>query len=496
MLETRGGLKRPTKTITKSLSLAVLYKLAQYPFLVLFVLFVPRLMGPEFYGQYALLISIVVITTSLIDLGLTEICARFIPELRVSGESQLLVRFSSQILSLKIVVSFFTSLVLFAVVYWAYSDRFPLPLLLMVSAVIVVTDIGSVPYAIIFGLNRLDYYALRDPLRRLLSLGLIIILFNSFGLLGAMISALVVEGSLAALYFYWSKQYFHRNEYTINLGSLKPYLQFGFLFYICWWLINLWQRSGNILIEYITNDPRQVALFDVANQSFVVLMTTTLFVVASLIPFFTELSLAGDRREIEKWCITVIKYIGIGFTIILISFFTVGEDLIGLIFGNKYDGIFANTIVLMFGIFPMAVAQLGYTLSVIMKEPRKYFYCILSAFIVFILCALLLIPKYKALGCSMAMSISYAIMAITACMLFKETIWLCLPRYVLSMALGVIPLSVLFLRDGLAINIALVTGGVVIYLLMLIFTQVLNMGELKAIVNVFRPVTVKLENNS
>jgi O-antigen/teichoic acid export membrane protein len=308
MLDAGDDIIKPTKTITKSLSLAVLYKLTQYPFLILFVIFVPQLMGPEFYGQYALFISIVVITTSLIDLGLTEICGRFIPGLNLSGERQLLIKFSSQILSLKIAISFFASLMLFVILYWAYSDKFPVTLLLIVSAAIVVTGIGSVPYAVIFGLNRLDYYALRDPLRRVLSLGLIIILFNSLGLLGALVSTIIVEGSLACLYFYWSKKYFQSNEYTINFSFLKPYLQFGFVFYICWWLINLWQKAGNILIEYMTNDPRQVALFDIANQSFVVLMTTTLFIIASLVPFFTELSLRDGQREIQKWCTIVIKY--------------------------------------------------------------------------------------------------------------------------------------------------------------------------------------------
>jgi O-antigen/teichoic acid export membrane protein len=487
MLDAGDDIVQPTKAITKSLSLAVLYKLAQYPFLLLFVVFVPRLMGPEFYGQYALLISIVVITTSLIDLGLTEICGRFIPELSVSGERQLLVKFSSQILSLKIVISCLTSLVLFAIVYWAYSDRFPLPLLVIVSAIIVIADIGSVPYAVIFGLNRLDYYALRDPLRRALSLGLIIILFNSLGLLGAMISALIVEGILASLYFYWSKKYFKPYEYTISLSFLRPYLQFGFLFYVCWWLINLWQRAGNILIEYITNDSRQVALFDIANQSFVVLMTTTLFIVASLVPFFTELSLRSDQREIEKWCIAVIKYIGIGCTIIAIVFFVLGGNLIELIFGRKYDGVFENTLVLIFGLFPMAIAQLGYTLSVISKEPQKYFYCIMSSFVIFMFSSLLLIPKYKALGCSMAMSISYTVMAVASCVFFKKKIWLCLPGYILSIALGVIVLPVTLLKDGLMTNIVLIISAVVVYLIVLMSTQILNVNELKAVVKALRP---------
>ncbi len=70
----------------------------------------------------------------------------------------------------------------------------------------------------------------------------------------------------------------------------------------------------------MTNDPRQVALFDIANQSFVVLITTTLFIIASLVPFFTELSLRDGQREIQDWCIIVLKYLGIGFTIIVIIF--------------------------------------------------------------------------------------------------------------------------------------------------------------------------------
>jgi hypothetical protein len=56
MLDARDDIVKPTKAITKSLSLAILYKLAQYPFLILFVILVPQLMGPEFYGQYALFI--------------------------------------------------------------------------------------------------------------------------------------------------------------------------------------------------------------------------------------------------------------------------------------------------------------------------------------------------------------------------------------------------------------------------------------------------------
>jgi O-antigen/teichoic acid export membrane protein len=73
-------------------------------------------------------------------------------------------------------------------------------------------------------------------------------------------------------------------------------------------------------------------------------MTTTLFIIASLVPFFTELSLRDGQREIQKWCIIVIKYMGVGFTIIAITFFMLGENLIALIFGRTYTGVFENTL--------------------------------------------------------------------------------------------------------------------------------------------------------
>ena len=94
----------------------------------------------------------------------------------------------------------------------------------------------------------------------------------------------------------------------------------------------------------MTNDPRQVALFDIANQSFVVIMTTTLFIIASLVPFFTELSLRDGQREIQDWCIIVIKYMGVGSTIVAARFFMLGENLIALIFGRRYTDVFENTL--------------------------------------------------------------------------------------------------------------------------------------------------------
>ena len=102
------------------------------------------------------------------------------------------------------------------------------------------------------------------------------------------------------------------------------------------------------------------------------------------------------------------------------------------------------------------------------------------------LSAVLLIPKYKALGCSIAMSISYITMAMMACLFFKRKIWLCLPRYILSIALGVVSLPVLILKDGLLTNIMLVAGATIVYLTVLMSTRTLNLSELRAVASALR----------
>src|SRR5215510_1278418 len=84
---------------TKNLASVVLLKGAQYPIFILFMLLVPRMMGPEQYGQYALLISITAIVTALTDLGITEIYGRFVPEWRLQNDVAAITKFSSYLLA-------------------------------------------------------------------------------------------------------------------------------------------------------------------------------------------------------------------------------------------------------------------------------------------------------------------------------------------------------------------------------------------------------------
>ncbi len=97
------------------------------------------------------------------------------------------------------------------------------------------------------------------------------------------------------------------------------------MFYISWGLLNIWQSLGNPLIGYITHDLREVALFDIPNQIFLVTVSFTLFIIISLVPIFTRLLLTSKEETLVKWSRLIIKYIGIRCTILFWAFIQIKE---------------------------------------------------------------------------------------------------------------------------------------------------------------------------
>ena len=61
---------------SKNLSKVALLRVVQQPFIALFAIIAPRLMGPTLYAHYSLFVSIVGMGTALLDLGMTEISVR------------------------------------------------------------------------------------------------------------------------------------------------------------------------------------------------------------------------------------------------------------------------------------------------------------------------------------------------------------------------------------------------------------------------------------
>lgn len=471
---------------TRNISTVFLLKVAQYPFLVLYAVLIPRLMGPEGYGKYAVLFSLLAISASLTELGLTEICGRFIPELEARGGKPAVQRFASNVLGLKILVELGFALLLLPVLHFAYGDLFSPIEILLILAVLIVVNLGTVPYSLLFGLNELGKYALDDPLRRALSLVFTVALYSLFGFVGAVLALLVVGIIITALYFFWTRDIFGAQGLRFELSSVKPYLGFGLVFYAAWALMALWQRAGNPLIEGLTGDPRAVAMFDMANQLFLITVTFTFFVMSSLIPIFTKLLLEGKEGKLIAWSKLIAKYTGILCAVVFLSFALAGRELISVVIGAEYEAIYPNGVVLLGGAFPVILAQLGFVFSVVYRKPARYCAGLATTLAVFLAGSVLLVPRGGAMGCAIATLASCAVFALFMFVSFRDALLPCVPGLLKSLLIALAFAPLALFRADLGTNLLLVVAFITGYALALFAGGVLSAGEIKEIYRALR----------
>lgn len=473
---------------SKNISTVTLLKMGQYPFLVASVMLIPRLMGPVVYGEYALLISLITMIASLIDFGGgTDIFGRFVPEFEVRGDSVNIRKLTANVLTLKGGIDLITLVVLFPVLYFLYSDRFPHAYFFLVAGIVLVRDIQTLPYALLFGSNRLVKFSSAEPMRRVMSLFFILILFHYFGLLGAVLSTLVVECVLGSCAFFWAREYFSFDNLGIDLNFLKPYLRFHFIFYVSSFTLNMWQRLGNPIIEYLTEDPKQVALFDIPNQIFLITGTFALVIIASLIPIFSKFVVVGKEDKIVAWARLVMKYIGILCTMTFGGFLLVGPDLIPVIIGAAYRDIFPNGVVLLLGLYPMSVVHLGQVFSVVYKKPGKYFQALCLGIVTFSVISILLVPKYSSMGCAIGSVSSCVAVTIFMAISFGWKLVSCLTDGLKTIGLSLVFSPLLLFRGSfLATNFFLLVGFSLGYLLLLFATRILTWHEITEVLTAIR----------
>ncbi len=486
MTQPQGEITHEAQVTARNMSVVLLLKLAQYPFLVLSVLLIPRMMGPYTYGEYALILSVVVMMASATELGLGEICGRFVPNLELRGDPHLLQQFTTGLLAAKVTLDVLVAGPVFLLLWAAYGDRFPVAYFLLAISILIVQDLGSVPYGLMFGLNRLKLYALRLPLRRALTLVLVIVLYHYFGLYGAIVSTLLVEGILTGLNLFWARHFLRLQYFRVDMAYLKPYLMFGFVFFVSSGVTTVWQRAGNPLVAYLTGDSREVALFDIPNQIFLITTAFLLVTIGYLVPIFMHLLAKGKEQKLVTWSNLLLKYVFALSTLMVGGFLISGQELIPVMIGREFSAIYPNAVILMMGIFPMIVVQLGYVFCVVYNEAWKYLCALVCALITFVPATLVLVPHLASMGASLAMLMS----TVVAAFVLGVAYW---PRMAPSLRdgaqvvmFGIVFVPFWFLRQDLTINLLLAALAGSVYLVVLLFTRKLRFEEIFEVIRAAR----------
>lgn len=465
---------------SKNLSKITLLKVAQYPFIALFAFLVPRIMGADAYGRYALFVSWVGIMSAVLDLAISEISARAIPEFQRQKDREGIVVYFSRMLGFKVTVDL-AFVAVCGVGLLVAGARFGIrqfawPILLTVF----VSDIGGAAYGMLFGLNRLVACSARDPIRRGASLAIVILLFSKFGLGGAIFSVVLVEAISALVNLIWTRRYISPRHMMPKLSYVSPLLRYGLLFYFSWAVLTLWQRLGDTLIGYLRSDFGLVALFDLSNQIFLTATSFTLFVISSLAPIFTRLRLEGKEGKLVDWSRRILTYSQIACMVLLAVWVLLGRELVPVLIGRQYAGLYPIVTLLLCGTFPMVIVQLGLALAMAYAEPVWYLLALSGAIVGFMAAAFAFIPSYGAMGCAAATLISCVLCALIMAGRFRDNLRQSLPRAIKAIAIGAVLLvSCWLFRGGWHRDALLLVAFLAVYAGVLWILRVLDREEIR-----------------
>src|SRR5438093_3632507 len=138
---------------------------------VCFALVIPRLMGPEHYGRYALATSVAAWLALLSGLGLVNATTRYLPQLLARHETAVLQRLIGNLFTLRVISGLLAALLYLTVGRWWWPD--PAPAIALVMAVTVLArGLSCYLFSIVLALIQAGHCAFGDTPSRSPRVGL------------------------------------------------------------------------------------------------------------------------------------------------------------------------------------------------------------------------------------------------------------------------------------------------------------------------------------
>lgn len=244
-----------------NLSSSYFVRFLRYPFLIVYILVVPRMLGASDYGKLALIISIVMLTSEIMTLGNTPVIGRFLPEYLIKKKTKKLDQLLSGYFILEfilIVIVSITGLLLFFFFQPAKGELFYIIIFLSVATEI----FSSLFFSILYGLNYVGKSSSKNFFRTFFRLIFILVLYPVYGFNGALFSLLItpILSGIYAVYFVKKNLRFKIRKPVLK--EFIPKLKFGIIIFIPTLLFLFQQQIGPIFLKSFSFGNKEIGYFD------------------------------------------------------------------------------------------------------------------------------------------------------------------------------------------------------------------------------------------
>lgn len=427
------------RTTVRTVSVGTLWRILRFPFVLLSLTVIPRLMGDADYGRYVYYMSIYLILDMLTDFGFLQMFGRFLPE----GTAALEDPSSRALMEGSLIYGTLLPIgawLLFGLAGWLHPAWAfaPTPYLLL-GLTLVFNRIAGTLFLILYGRNQIGLYSAREVLRSTFTFLLVWGLFLSFGLTGAFAGLLFNEIALTLIGLYWTRQWIFRRWTALRFRDFAPFLVFGLTFFLPALLYGLMQRAGNVLVQGISGSSEQVAYYDVANQFLLLTATFLGLILSTLIPALGALHARGDTASIARWQGRIAAYCAMALVLSLYALLGLGETAIALCLGTEFLPVFKNALIMTLATPAILVATVGMNYALLEKRPVVYLQAVAGGALAMTAVGLLLIPRHQSAGACWATVIGYAAMAAVFAYHYRTPFRSIFPAFGRIIAAGLIP---------------------------------------------------------
>lgn len=336
---------------------------------LLFAALVPRLMGPELYGRYALATSLSMWFVLFSGLGFTQVITRFVPQFTGLGDTESVKGFLRDLLTVRLTSgSLSAGMYLLLTALWLRD--IDLLMLALLAAAVLARSVGNLFYALFLGMNRAARWGVGDTIRGWVLLGLLVPGFLMWGLLGAFLAVLLTELVVLLVSVGWSRPFLSGPSLRLDVDRLLPYLRFGLIFFASDLLFAAFNHSGEALVRAISGDYAQVSYFALAYSLYFAVALTIPQFTLSFAPLLTSLLARGETEAVRQWTERLIKWTAVGGVLAISGAFLLGEYLVPLVLGAAYRPVATNLLPLTLALAVQSLSSVANLLALTCDRPR------------------------------------------------------------------------------------------------------------------------------
>ena len=378
-------------------------KIAQVAALVLFAVLVPRLMGPDLYGQFAVILSVFTLWRMSCTIGGRYIFGRYVPKYSASGEPDRIRAVFMHVLGARALVVLVASPLLFLFLRRVLPGVSDLTLVASTGA-FVATMLAGPMFNVYFGLNRLGLAMTSDPLGRFLLLMLLVLFGGTSDLERASLALIAAQSFVLMIGVVLARRFFRVDGSLFDLPSMVEHVGFGLVVYSANLLLRFPWRLGESALALSGVDSAEIAFFSVAVTATLAFTRILGSVTTVMIPSLGILQSSSDFASRDQSMGVALRYLLVAAFLYVPFIVAAAPQAVVLLLGDSFLDVLPHMYVLSAAVVAVPVLRTALAFAVVIGRVRLNLQLGVVAMATFGVVALFTIPRLGPVGASVAVA--------------------------------------------------------------------------------------------